>query len=155
MTEQRHEGQRRRLLVGAEVVEGGTHFRVWAPRRRSVEVVMDDDCAHALHAEGKGYFSGLAEGVRAGACYRFRLDGAGELYPDPASRFQPRGPHGPSQVVDPSTFRWSDRAWSGLRLRGQVIYEMHVGTFTREGTWAAAAAKLENVRDMCTAIEMM
>jgi maltooligosyltrehalose trehalohydrolase len=109
----------------------------------------------ALQAEPGGYFSGLAAGVRAGALYRYRLDG-GESYPDPASRYQPEGPHGPSQVVDPAAFRWSDGSWKGARLVGQVIYEMHVGTFTAEGTWAAAARELpELARLGITALEVM
>lgn len=154
-TARRPDGPRRRLPVGAEVVEGGTHVRVWAPGRRQVEVVVDRARAQALAAETGGYFSGMLEGVGEGARYRLRLDGRPDLYPDPASRFQPEGPHGPSQVVDPSRFRWGDGGWSGLELRGQVFYEMHVGTFTREGTWAAATAELEKLRDVCTTIEMM
>src|SRR5258708_25871005 len=101
----------RRLPVGAEEVPGGVHFRVWAPRRERVAVVIDNRGASRpfaieeggetdLLAEGNGYFSGLAEGLAAGALYRYRLDG-GALFADPASRFQPEGPHGPSQVIDP------------------------------------------------------
>ena len=75
-------------------------------------------------------------GAAAGTTYRFRLDGGDERVPDPASRYQPEGPHGPSQVVDPSAFRWTDQAFTGARLEGQIAYEMHIGTFTREGvTW--------------------
>ena len=70
------------------------------------------------------------------------------LYPDPASRFQPEGPHGPSEVVDPNGYSWSDRGWKGIGLKGQVIYEMHVGTFTPEGTWAAAVGKLPFLKDI-------
>src|SRR5699024_10693825 len=76
--------------------------------------------------------------------------------PDPASRFQPFGPHGASQVVDPSLYRWSDASWRGVRLEGQVFYELHVGTFTREGTWRAAAAELPRLADLgITTIELM
>jgi maltooligosyltrehalose trehalohydrolase len=129
------------LPVGAEVQSGaGVHFRVWAPRRRRVEVVIDGQ-GHALAAEPEGYFSGGVPAARAGTLYRYRLDG-GEAYPDPASRSQPEGPHGPSQVVDPAAFRWTDAQWRGVRREGQVIYEMHVGTFTREGSWEAAAREL-------------
>src|SRR5439155_923723 len=84
----------------------------------------------------------LVPDVADGARYRFRLDGGPALYPDPASRFQPDGPHGPSQVVDPRPFDWTDRDWPGVPAEGHVLYEMHVGTFTPEGTWAAAAARL-------------
>src|SRR5215213_7282426 len=130
----------RRLPVGAEVVPAGVHFRVWAPRRKNVEIVFEGPSGDwpvtlALKAEKGGYFSGLAEGAGAGALYRFRLDEGDSLYPDPASRFQPAGPHGPSQVIDPSAYAWKDAGWKGIRPQGQVVYEMHVGTFTPEGTW--------------------
>src|SRR5438067_156921 len=79
--------------------------------------------------------------ARAGMLYRFRLDG-GDLYPDPVSRSQPEGPHGPSQIIDPGDFAWTDAGWPGVRLAGQVVYELHVGTFTPEGTWEAAERQL-------------
>lgn len=158
--------QRRRLPVGAEVVpEGGVHFRVWAPRRSRVQVVLEDvhgrDSSGAplvveLARERNGYFSGLIPSARAGALYRYRLDGVDHLYPDPASRFQPEGPHGPSRVVDPDAFRWTDRGWKGIRLEGQVLYEMHVGTFTRDGTWEAASRELPDLAALgITAVELM
>src|SRR3982751_2537218 len=90
----------RRLPVGAEPNRGGgVRFRVWAPRRRSVEVVFEGsaDRPVALQGEGNGYFSGVAPQAGAGALYKYRLDGGG-AFPDPVSRYQPRGPHGPSQV---------------------------------------------------------
>ena len=150
---------RRRLPVGAEVLpEGGVHFRVWAPRRRTVEVIIEPGGAVVtLEPDGEGYFSALTTEARAGSLYRFRLDGDDSyLYPDPASRYQPDGPHGPSQVVDPSAFRWADGGWKGVRLRGQVIYEMHVGTFTREGSWAAAARELPELAALgVTVVEPM
>src|SRR5713226_8682500 len=105
--------QPRRLSIGAEVIQdGGVHFRVWAPRRKQVDVVLQRE-AHLvkLEAERDGYFSGQVAEAAAGSLYRYRLDGAGELYPDPASRFQPQGPHGPSQVIDPTPFRWTDANW--------------------------------------------
>jgi maltooligosyltrehalose trehalohydrolase len=150
----------RRLPVGAEVpAEGGVHFRVWAPRRRRVEVVLEGAAAGqaaGLEAEGGGYFSGRVAKAGAGTRYRYRLDGGAELYPDPASRFQPDGPHGPSQVIDPGRFAWTDGGWAGTRLEGQVIYELHLGTFTREGTWAAAARELPELAAAgITMIEIM
>ena len=142
--------QARRLPIGAEVLpEGGLHFRVWAPRRRRVEVVLEQSAPGRsgaliaeLEPEGDGYFSGRMAAAATGMRYRFRLDGERALYPDPASRFQPEGPHGPSQVIDPARFRWTDADWRGADLHGQVIYEMHIGTFTREGTWEAATREL-------------
>src|SRR5215831_8512818 len=135
---------KRRYPIGAELIdENQTHFRVWAPKAREVEVVLED-AAEAkskffpLTAESGGYFSGAAE-AGAGTRYRFRMNGAENFYPDPASRFQPDGPHGPSCVVDPTKFQWDDADWSGLKLKGQIFYETHIGTFTNEGTWRAAA----------------
>jgi maltooligosyltrehalose trehalohydrolase len=147
---------RRRLPVGAELSESRVHFRVWAPRARRVELVLEND-GHpvSLSPEPDGYYSCLIEAASAGTLYRFRLDGD-RLLPDPASRFQPEGPHGPSCVVDSSMFQWTDSAWRGIRLPGQVIYEMHIGTFTQEGTWEAAARELpELARVGITVIELM
>jgi maltooligosyltrehalose trehalohydrolase len=147
--------------VGAEVQPGGgVHFRVWAPKRKKVEVIFTSGEAVSpleLEAEEDGYFSGFSAEAKAGALYRLRLDGDDDCaYPDPASRFQPEGPHGPSRIVDPSSFRWTDDAWKGRSLTGQIVYEMHIGTFTREGTWAAAARELPSLADLgVTVIEMM
>lgn len=150
-------GSERRYPIGAEPTVEGTHFRVWAPRRCRVTVVVENVAAEVpLVREPHGYFAARALGVGIGAKYRFRLDDEPRLFPDPASRFQPQGPHGPSQVVDPLAFPWTDDAWSGVRRTGQVIYEMHVGTFTQEGTWAAAGAKLPQLADLgVTLIEVM
>jgi maltooligosyltrehalose trehalohydrolase len=90
-----------------------------------------------------------------GALYRFLLDGAGP-FPDPASRFQPHGPDGPSEVIDPAAFEWSDRDWPGIELPGQVLYELHVGTFSPEGTWTGAAGRLGHLADLgVTLVELM
>jgi maltooligosyltrehalose trehalohydrolase len=154
----------RRYPIGAELLGPSlAHFRVWAPSAKRLEVALQAD-GHPdaaprfveLAPEGGGYFSGEAEGVGAGALYRFRLDGDGHSHPDPASRFQPLGPHGQSCVVDPRAFRWTDSQWRGLPLKGQVIYEMHVGAFTPEGDWAAAARELPELAKLgITVIEMM
>jgi maltooligosyltrehalose trehalohydrolase len=148
--------RRRRLPIGAEPSPDGSHFRVWAPSASRVEVVVEGDGASvALSPEPDGYHAGLVPGVCAGARYRYRLDG-GDALPDPASRYQPDGPHGPSVVVDPGTFAWNDEAWRGVSARGLVVYEMHVGTFTLEGTWAAAAEHLAELADLgVTLIEML
>src|SRR5258706_3860137 len=101
----------RGLPVGAEVqASGGVHFRVWAPRRESVHVALDRGASSELPAEGNGYFSGLVAAARPGTLYRFRLDAAGE-FPDPASRFQPEGTHGPSRVVDSHALSWTYDSW--------------------------------------------
>ena len=147
--------RRRRLPVGADVLDDGVDFRVWAPHASRVEVVIAG-AATALPAEGNGYWSVGVRTASAGTRYRFRLDGDARLYPDPASRFQPDGPHGESEVVDPAAFAWTDGEWRGVELAGQVIYEMHVGTFTREGTWAAAVRELPALSHLgVTVLEMM
>jgi maltooligosyltrehalose trehalohydrolase len=147
----------RRLPIGAELVPGGVHFRVWAPQRKQVEVVIQADGqqqAYELQAEASGYFSGTVRTASAGTDYRYRLDG-GASYPDPASRYQPDGPHGPSRVIDP-TFDWTDQLWKGVGLEGHVIYEMHIGTYTRHGSWNAAADQLANLVELgITLVEVM
>src|SRR5205085_11447114 len=155
----------RRLPVGAEVLPDGVHFRVWAPRRRRVSVHIEGDTRSGpnseqqtvvLEPEADGYFSGSLRAAGDGTLYRFKLDADDYLYPDPASRFQPEGPHGPAMVVDPAKFEWTDADWPGVKIEGQVIYEMHVGTFTPAGTWEAAAAKLEELARLgITVVEVM
>src|SRR3954454_21330858 len=148
----------RRLPAGAEVLPGGgTHFRVWAPRRRTVAVVLEGGAGPLpLQAEADGYFSGTGAAAGTGSRYRFRLDEDDYLYPDPASRFQPEGPHGPSQVIDPARFAWTDAGWRCGLGDGQVIYEMHIGTFTRQGTWQAALRELPELAAAgITVIEVM
>ena len=149
---------KRRYPIGAEIIaEDKTHFRVWAPKANTLEVALQKNGApsfHSLMREDGGYFAGTVE-CAAGARYKFRING-GESFPDPASRFQPDGPHGSSCVVDPFAFKWSDTNWRGLKLPGQVMYEFHVGTFTPEGTWTAAARKLDELKDAgITLLEMM
>ena len=153
---ERRTGFRRRRSVGAEVSGEGVAFRVWAPDRGRVSVVLDAGGEHPLAREEGGYWSVQVAEAGAGTRYRFRLDDDRTLYPDPASRFQPEGPHGPSEVVDPAAYRWRDADWTGVTLPGQVVYELHVGTFTPHGTWAAAAEKLPHLKETgVTLIEMM
>lgn len=152
----------RRLPVGAEPQpSGGAHFRVWAPRRKTVEVMLERSDAgggavpYELDREGNGYFSGIILDAAPDMLYRYRLDRKNS-YPDPASRFQPDGPHGPSQIIDPGEFGWTDGNWRGIQLPGQIVYEMHIGTFTREGTWNAATLELEKLAQLgVTALEIM
>ncbi|MDB5508209.1 MAG: Alpha-amylase-family protein [Hyphomicrobiales bacterium] len=145
----------RAFPVGAEIVGSGVSFRVFADSSKHVDLCLAGRDRIPMVAEGDGYFSILVPDLEAGARYRYRLDG-GQLLPDPASRFQPDGPHGDSALVDASAFAWTDGAWEGCRIDGQVIYEMHVGTFTPEGTWAAAMTKLPHLAETgITLIEMM
>jgi maltooligosyltrehalose trehalohydrolase len=146
----------RRLSAGAEYVPDlGVHFRVWAPERKRVELVCEGVAKRVpLTAEDNGYFSTWSESAAPGTLYRYALDGEGP-YPDPMSRFQPAGPQGPSEVIAPD-FDWRDASWQGIRLRGQVFYELHVGTFSEQGTWQAAQAKLPHLRDLgVTTLELM
>ncbi len=107
-----------------------------------------------MDAEADGYWGFFAKEARAGMLYRYRLDSG--TFPDPASRFQPDGPHGPSQIVDPAAFQWTDNTWRGVQREGQVIYEMHIGTFTPDGTWAAATERLPHLVDLgVTLLEVM
>ncbi len=149
----------RRLPIGAELAEGGVHFRVWAPPWQRVTLVLEapERREIALRAEGNAYHSLLVDNLDAGARYRYRLGDDAQLHADPASRFQPEGPFGPSQVIDPDDTAWTDEAWRGItKPEQQVVYEMHVGTFTTEGTWTAAAAHLPFLVDVgVTTIEMM
>ena len=144
---------KRRLPISAEVVPGkGVHFRVWAPRSKSVAVELESG-PEALESEGDGYFSGFVKTARAGQLYKYKLDTGS--FPDPASRFQPEGPHGPSQIVDPTTYQWKDVKWKGVP-EAQVIYEMHIGTFTRKGTYRAAMEHLPKLADVgITTLEIM
>jgi maltooligosyltrehalose trehalohydrolase len=151
---------RRRLPFGAELQsDGSTHFRVWAPAHHQVEVVLErapgSQNETILLSATDGCFEGIGL-APAGTRYRYRLDDETQLYPDPASRYQPEGPHGPSEVIDPSTFVWTDRDWTGVSILGQVVYEMHIGTFTREGTYASAVPHLPGLAELgITVIELM
>jgi maltooligosyltrehalose trehalohydrolase len=147
----------RRMPVGAEPQNGGGgHFRVWAPAACAVGVELDDGSTHPLEPETNGYFAALIPGASVGTRYCFKLDTSDAPLPDPASRFQPDGPHGSSEMVDATTFAWSDREWRGVAHTDLVIYELHVGTFTREGTWEAAMQHLPALAELgITCIEMM
>ena len=149
---------RRRLPVGAEPQpEGGVHFRVWAPTPHSISLITEQDGRRrdcALERDAAGYCETFVDDASEGTRYWYRVDG--ELLPDPGSRYQPEGPFGPSIVVDAGRYAWSSARSSGVSMRGQVLYEMHVGTFTREGTWRSAAAKLPLVaRTGVTVLELM
>ena len=147
----------RRLSAGVEVQDGCSQARVWAPACKTVDFVLDGAAGrtvHPLDQEPDGFFSGTIPAA-AGARYWFRLDGD-RLRPDPRSRFQPDGPHGPSEIVDPLDFDWTDAAWKGIDPAHQVIYEMHLGTYTTEGTWSAAAKQLPELAAFgITIIEVM
>jgi maltooligosyltrehalose trehalohydrolase len=130
--------------MGAMPGSAGVTFRVWAPQARQVDVAIGSGAARGqkrLAAQPDGFFSALVPGARSGDRYRFSIDG-GDALPDPASRFQPEGPHGPSEVIDTRQFAWSDRHWPGIDTRNAVLYELHIGTFTAQGTWQGAMQEL-------------
>jgi maltooligosyltrehalose trehalohydrolase len=149
----------RRRAWGAELDERGVTFRVYAPGRTGVDVLVDDGRetrAFPLAPDReRGAWTGRGLGLRAGARYRYQLAGEPEPLADPASRFQPDGVAGPSEVVD-AAFAWTDADFPGIGARGRVVYELHVGTFTAEGTWQAAGARLpELARLGVTVVEVM
>ncbi|HEU5040378.1 MAG TPA: malto-oligosyltrehalose trehalohydrolase [Gemmatimonadales bacterium] len=142
--------------IGAIPGSDGVRFRVWAPEAARVEVVLDaGEGVYPLQREDGGYHVGVVRQAGVGSRYRYRLDG-GPRAPDPASRSQPEGVHGPSEVVDPEAFAWTDAGWPGLDPDDLVIYELHVGTFTPAGTFDGAIERLDHlVRLGVTAIEVM
>ena len=154
-----------RPFVGAWPGAGTTTFRVWAPDHSSVDLVIETNVGagfsrpgiYPLTAESSGYWSGAFSDLGPGTLYRYRLDGrGGQTFPDPASRFQPHGVHGPSQVVDPARFGWTDREWRTPPLESAVFYELHVGTFTPQGTFRGVIERLPYLKDLgVTAIELM
>jgi len=146
-----------RTPLGATPIDGGCAFVVWAPfaERLDVKIMTPRERSVRLEPSERGYHLGMAEGVGAGDRYRLVLDGERELA-DPASRSQPEGVHGPSQVVDLDAFAWTDRDWSAPPLGEHVIYELHVGAFTREGTFDGVSQRLEVLRELgVSAIEVM
>lgn len=147
------------LDIGATPASADTvKFRVWAPYAKSVAVkLIDQDRVMVpMRRDDQGYFEAAVSGTAPRARYRYVLDGIKER-PDPASRFQSDGVHGPSVVVDPTAFRWTDIGWKGKALDEFIIYELHVGTFTKDGTFEALVPHLSYLRDTVgiTAIELM
>lgn len=143
------------LTTGATVLQSGeTSFRVWAPRARSV-ALRCRGATHPMRREEEGYYALTVSANLNGADYCYLLDGERER-PDPVSRFQPHGVHGPSRVVDPGSFAWDDQHWRGLALNEYAAYELHTGVFTREGTFEAVIPRLPYLRSIgITAIEIM
>ncbi|MFC2041258.1 alpha-amylase family glycosyl hydrolase, partial [Chloroflexota bacterium] len=143
--------------LGASYLGNGQcQFIVWAPllSRVTGHIVSPKELTVPLEKDGQGYHQAIVDGIEPGSQYFYRLDDQKER-PDPTSRFQPQGIHGPSQVMD-SRFPWDDQGWSGLPLPEYIIYELHVGTFTSEGTFGAIIPHLDELRDLgITAVELM
>jgi malto-oligosyltrehalose trehalohydrolase len=149
------------LRFGPELrVEGGVIFRLFAPAASRVRVAIDEDASNAreplaMHSSGDGWHHLAVEDAGPGTRYRFLLPD-GVRVPDPASRYAPVGVHGPSEVIDANAFQWSDSQWRGRPWNEAVLYELHVGTFTPEGTFRAAIERLDHLRDLgVTAVELM
>lgn len=131
-------------------------FCVWAPLAESVEVIFkNNDKPHSLSKDEKGYWSGSVSNITPGTLYKYRLDGKSE-FPDPASLSQPEGVHSWSRVIDPNAHSWKDNDWKGRELAEMTIYELHVGTFTEEGTFEAIIEKLDHLEELgINTIELM
>lgn len=149
---------KRHFPIGAEIIsKKGVHFRVWAPDHKKVTLQIENKKIREfpMNKGRNGYFSVFVKNVSAGTLYRFKLGNDEKAYPDRASRFQPEGVEGPSCVVDPF-FSWTDQGWKGITMNSQVIYEMHIGTFTKEGTFSAAEKELKNLVSLgITTIQVM
>ncbi len=145
-----------KLNLGASWDPEGVSFCVWAPKCKQIDVVLQHNHQMiSLEKKEDGYFWGRSSPLESGTLYCYRLDEDKE-YPDPCSRFQPEGPHGPSMIVDPHRYQWHDQDWKGLTMKGQVIYELHIGTFTSEGTFDAAIKELPELKRLgITVIEVM
>jgi maltooligosyltrehalose trehalohydrolase len=138
---------------------------VYAPKRNEVSVIIGDTFEkvnkengriYKLIKEGGGYFSGLINEASAGNLYKYLFED-NSAFPDPASLFQPYGPHGPSEIIDTDNYDWSDISWEGItNKKKHIIYEMHIGTFSQEGIWQSAKKNLEHLQDLgVTIIEVM
>ncbi len=136
--------------------DGAWEFLLWAPTTDSVSIHFSEgNQLVAMTPTKHGYHRAEIKGLKTGATYRYRLDDGREL-PDPTSRFQPEGVHGPSQLVDTQAFRWSDQSWKGIALERSVIYELHVGTYTPEGTYEALIGHLPRLAELgITTVELM
>ncbi|HET7757149.1 MAG TPA: alpha-amylase family glycosyl hydrolase, partial [Steroidobacteraceae bacterium] len=149
------------MPFGAQLsATGEVRFRLWAPAARRVELVLCDTAGSALHSAAMerldgGWFALVTGAAGVGSLYRYRVDGVHEV-PDPASRCNPQGVHGPSEVIDPLAYAWDDAAWRAPPWHGAIIYELHVGTFNTPGTYDAVAARLGHLKRLgVTAIELM
>ena len=146
------------LEIGAlPQADGSTRFRVWAPRAKSLSVKIfgDEERTVEMQRSEGSVFETIVPDTPAGVDYKYVIDDEKER-PDPVSRWQPEGVHGPSRVVDPQSFTWTDADWKGIELRDLIIYELHTGTFTHEGTFEAVIEKLPHLKSLgITAIELM
>jgi maltooligosyltrehalose trehalohydrolase len=139
---------------GPSFEEGGIRFRLWAPKEDEIALLIDGHDPIPMTPNGGGFFEVFVNGLSAGARYMFALS-SGRRVPDPASRFQPDDVNGPSEAVDPRSYRWRE-SWKGREWDEIVLYELHLGAFSPEGTFAGAARKLDHLANLgVTAVEIM
>ena len=144
------------MPFGAEVLpDGGVRFRLFAPTAKQVQIAFEGEGTQAMVASGDGWHECISDDAGPGTLYRFVLPD-GTRVPDPVSRFQPDDVTGPSEVIAPGSYTWKDSAWMGRRWNEAVIYELHIGTFTPQGTFLGAIEKLDHLNDLgVTVIEIM
>src|SRR5579871_6394427 len=128
--------------IGRETVT----FRLWAPDRDEIGLRFEDGRKIAMQRRADGFFEARTP-THVGTLYRFEL-GDGQLVPDPASRFQPQDVHGPSELVDEDAYEWRDAGWGGRAWTDMVLYEIHLGTFTPDGSFASAIARLDHLAQL-------
>jgi malto-oligosyltrehalose trehalohydrolase len=148
------------MSFGSEVLDDGqVRFRLWAPGARQVDLCLeapaDGGVVLPMRAHTEGWFVLTTDRARAGSLYRYRIDG--DLHvPDPGSRYQPQDVHGPSEVIDPAAFDWRDEGWRGRPWEEVAFYELHVGSFSPEGSFAGVAARLDHLVELgVSAVELM
>ena len=143
--------------MGASISNEGVQFKVWAPKASSVSLrIVGESREITMDPEQKGYFTTFVDGLKSGTRYFYLLN-ASQQRPDPVSRSQPEGVYGPSEVIDPSEFEWEGQDWKGIPLQEMIIYEIHTGTFTHEGTYEGMIPLLDYLKNELgvTAIELM
>jgi len=151
--------RRHSMPFGAECRDGEVRFRLWAPAAQQVELCLPEpgrQCTRLpmLKCDG-GWYELITDAAHSGSRYHFRVNDS-QVVPDPASRFQPQDVHGPSEVIDPTEFDWQDESWRGRAWDQAVVYELHVGTFTPSGTFAAVEERLDYLVDLgITALQLM
>jgi maltooligosyltrehalose trehalohydrolase len=144
------------MTFGPEILEGAVRFRLWAPKVGLISLALEGGVLLPMNATGSGWHELVSPASRAGTLYKFELEDGGLQVPDPASRYQPSDVHGPSEVIDPDQYVWKDGGWQGRRWEECVIYELHIGAFTPEGTFLGAIERLDWLADLgVTAIEIM
>jgi len=133
------------LPFGAELTADGVRFRLWAPRANTVSLLLGAGGQIPMDPEPGGWFS-LTTVAGPGARYRYLVDR--QPFPDPASRHQPEGVHGPSEVVDPAAYDWTDLGWRGRPWEETVVYELHLGTFSDTGDFVGAIRHLDHIAEL-------